>query len=120
MFQEEVRRNIAILGKNNSSTYRDPDNEHFTFSNGAEESEEINHPSYKVLKLASVSDAKAIRTCQFSSTANYFALGTNSSYLKIFEIEDLFGKNIPREIKPIYQIPQLHSKSIFCLSWSSN
>ena len=39
MFQEEVRRNIAILGKNNSSTYRDADNEHFTFSNGAEESE---------------------------------------------------------------------------------
>ena len=74
----------------------------------------------KVLKLASVSDSKAIRTCQFSSTGNYFALGTNSSYLKIYGISELFEMNIPREIVPIYQIPQLHSKSIFCLDWSLN
>ena len=74
----------------------------------------------KVLKLASVSDSKAIRTCQFSSSGNFFALGTNSSYLKIFEIGELFSQNMPREIVPIYQIPQLHSKSIFCLDWSLN
>ena len=85
MYQEEVRKNIEFLDHNNSSAmYRDPENENFTFSHGTEESGmERNR---KVLKLASVSDPKAIRTCQFSSSGNYFALGTNSSYLKIYQI----------------------------------
>ncbi len=47
----------------------------------------------KITKLAVISDIKAIRTCEFSESGNYFALGTNSSVLKIFDVQRLFVKN---------------------------
>ena len=74
----------------------------------------------KVTKLAATNDYKAIRTCQFSSSGNYFAVGTNSSILKIFDVQGLFNKNKYQDIVPLYQIEGLHLKSIFCLNWSIN
>jgi hypothetical protein len=47
----------------------------------------------KLTKLAAISDSKAIRTCQFSPSAGYFAVGTNSSVLKVFDVQRLFEKN---------------------------
>ena len=74
----------------------------------------------RITKLASTSDFKAIRTCQFSGSGKLFAVGTNSSILKIFDVQGMFSKNKYQEISPIYQIDGLHMKSIFCLNWSSN
>jgi WD40 repeat protein len=45
------------------------------------------------VKLAVITDSKAIRTCQFSSSGNYFAVGTNSSVLKLFDVQRLFAKS---------------------------
>lgn len=74
----------------------------------------------KIVKLASTTDSKAIRTCQFSDSGNLFAVGTNSSLLKVFDVEGLFKRNKFQDILPIYQIEGLHLKSIFCLQWHSN
>jgi WD40 repeat protein len=74
----------------------------------------------RVSKLAAISDSKAIRTCQFSQSGNYFAVGTNSSVLKLFDVQRLFERNKYQEISPLYQIDGLHLKSIFCLDWASN
>ena len=91
--QEEVRKNLAYLDQNNESEiYRDDEHENFTFSHGAEESER----QKKILKLTTISDPKAIRTCQFSSSGMLFGLGTNSSFLKIFDVEELLEKNQPK------------------------
>jgi WD40 repeat protein len=82
-----VRKNIAYLDQNNNSVvYKDDENENFTFSIGAEDSGNYDK-NRRILKLASLTDLKAIRTCEFSPSGNFFALGTNSSYLKIYDIK---------------------------------
>ena len=79
---------MEYLEQTNSVVYinqaRDQDN--FTFDQ---------ERPRKIVKLATIGDNKAIRTCRFSSSGNFFALGTNSSYLKIFYVEDLFAQNKP-------------------------
>lgn len=90
----------------------------YTFSNQKEENKD--YRVSKIIKLASTTDSKAIRTCQFSDSGNLFAVGTNSSILKVFDVQGLFNKNKYQEIVPIYQIDNLHMKSIFCLDWHSN
>ena len=56
----------------------------------------------KIIKLASITDNKAIRTCQFSSSGRFFSVGTNSSILKIFYVEDLYAENKSQQLYPIY------------------
>lgn len=90
--------------------------EAFTFSQDGREGEEDRIS--KLTKLAAISDSKAIRTCQFSPSGGFFAVGTNSSVLKIFEVGRLFEKNRFQEVSPLYQIDGLHQKSIFCLDWA--
>ena len=46
-----------------------------------------------ITKLATITDSKAIRTCQFSPSGGLFALGTNSSILKLFDVGRLFDHN---------------------------
>lgn len=71
--------------------------------------------------LASVSDEKAIRVCQFSESGNLMALGTNSSKLKIFDVEELYRTKLPKhDLQPIYEINNFHQKSVFSLDWSVN
>lgn len=50
-----------------------------------------------------------------------FAVGTNSSYIKIFNVSDIFEDCKPRsELELVYEIQGLHSKSIFSLDWTYN
>jgi WD40 repeat protein len=71
--------------------------------------------------LASVSDEKAIRVCQFSESGKLLALGTNSSKLKIFDVEDLYKTKLPKhDLEPIYEINNFHQKSVFSIDWSAN
>jgi WD40 repeat protein len=116
--EEEVRKNIEYLEQTSSVIYNkvgEGEEDNFT---GKIEKEPFRVK--RVTKLAATSDSKAIRTCQFSSSGNLFAVGTNSSILKIFDVQGLFGRNTEQEILPIYQIEGLHLKSIFCLQWGSN
>lgn len=72
--------------------------------------------------VASVSDEKAMRVCQFSESGRLFAVGTNSSRLKIYDVEGLLEKKhqLNTELQPIYEIPNLHQKSVFSIDWSTN
>lgn len=92
------------------------ENESYTFSLREKEEER----GSSVVKLAVICDSKAIRTCQFSSSGSYFAVGTNSSVLKVFDVGELFSRNTLQELDPLYQIDNLHLKSIFCLAWTGN
>lgn len=50
-----------------------------------------------------------------------FVVGTNSSCLKIFNVDDIFEDCRPKsELDLIYEIPNHHSKSIFSLDWTLN
>jgi WD40 repeat protein len=114
--EEEVKKNIEYLEQTSSVIYKnkeEAEQENFTFSNQQERAR-------KVTKLGVITDSKAIRTCQFAESGNYFAVGTNSSVLKIFDVQRLFARNAPQELPPLYQIDNLHAKSIFCLQWASN
>lgn len=114
--EEEVKKNIEYLEQTSSVIYKnkeEAEQENFTFSNQEERGR-------KVKKLGVITDSKAIRTCQFAESGNYFAVGTNSSVVKIFDVQRLFARNAPQELPPLYQIDNLHAKSIFCLQWASN
>ena len=59
--------------------------------------------------------------CQFSHDGKHLAIGTNSSYLRIYNVEDVFEDCKPRsELELVYEIQGLHSKSIFSLDWTPN
>jgi len=59
--------------------------------------------------------------CQFSENGRLLAVGTNSSKLKIYEVDNLLERKqqLSSELQPMYEIVGLHQKSVFSIDWSA-
>lgn len=58
---------------------------------------------------------------RFRSKGDMLAIGTLSSCVKIYDVSGLQDEDTyrPQELEPIYEINDIHQKSVFFLDWSS-
>jgi len=75
--------------------------------------------------VAKIEDQQAIRTADFHPSGHYFAVGSNSKVLRVFQYSSHDSNNNAADsiidIPPpelIYKRPKYHKGSIYCLTWN--
>ena len=150
-YENSINNNNIILNTNNNDNYStenekqnklnslsDLDQEEYTMKNY------YDYYNYDITSLALkkvIEDTHPIRCCCFSPKGEYFAIGTNSKSLKIFDLSfildsinkrNFYSKNIKNNnitnnknsyketIGMIYEQKNYHLGSIYSIDWSSS
>ena len=81
----------------------------------------------RVVEIARVTDSQAIRTCVFSPSGDFYALGSNSKSLKVYPLGGIVesilrDEEVPgsTELPHVFEMDSLHAGSIYSLDWSKH
>ncbi|XP_017461790.1 PREDICTED: WD repeat-containing protein 47-like, partial [Rhagoletis zephyria] len=77
----------------------------------------------RFVSVANFEDQQAIRTAEFHPSGRYFAIGSNSKQLRVFQYssQDSNNNTADSDISPpelIFKRPKYHKGSIYCLAWN--